>query len=61
MLKRVEPVMVFLIDKTSHRSHDKIPVSNLHNFLPLTLPFFCSQIFLELDESVSVKVISLCV
>ena len=57
MLKRVEPGMVFFLENTSRRSHDKVPVFKFAQSLTTNTTIFCSQLFLALAESVSVKVV----
>ena len=59
MLKRVEPGMVFLLENTSRRSHDKVPVFKFAQSLTTNMTIFSSQLFLALAEprSVSVKVV----
>ena len=39
----------------NNTSHDEVSVSDSHSFLPLNMTIFCGQLFLALDESVSVK------
>ena len=55
MLKRIELGMVFLLENTSRRSHDKVPVFKFAQSLTTNTTDFCSQLFLAFAESVSVK------
>ena len=49
--------MVFLLENTSRRSHDKIPVFKFAQSLTTNMTNFCSPLFLALAESLSVKVV----
>ena len=55
VLKRVELVMVLLLQNTSLCSHDNVPVFKFAQNLTTNMTNFCSQLFLALAESVSVK------
>ena len=47
--------MVFLLDDTSRRSHDEVPVFKFAQSFTTYMTNFCSQLFLALAEIVSVK------
>ena len=49
--------MVFFLENTSCRSHDKVPVFKFAQSLTTSMTIFISQLFLALAESVSVKVV----
>ena len=48
--------MVFLLENTSRRSHDKVPVFKFAESLTTNMTNFL-QLFLALAESVSIKVV----
>ena len=55
VLKRVELGMLFLLENTLRHSHYKVPVFKFAQSLTTNMTNFCSQLFLALAESVSVK------